>query len=247
VAEVGPDHRERALVSYRYRYRRAGDNDWSPSRRLWRLMLTVQRQQLRHGHPYRRRRRENQWLDFTPHTKTFRKRFRKMLEGGATGIFQFQVGGRFGPITGVLKYKQPPRIIPVGEKVIDIARTEIGTKYRFGEANGPEDPGADAFDCSGFTQWAWASAAPGVNLPHSANWQMRDPNVDRFQNEDNCKPGDLVFMWFPNSRGLLPWEASHVGLWIRPGIVIDTRNPVTSPVGIRDAAGVIAYGRPRVG
>lgn len=206
-------------------------------------MLTVARQQVRHGKPYRSRRRERQWGRLSTVPKPFRRALRSRLEEGATGVFQFQVGGVFGPITGVLKYHEAPKVLPIGERVIEVAKTEIGTVYRFGEANGPEDPGADAFDCSGFTQWAWATE--GKSLPHSANWQMRAPNVERFSAESNCKPGDLVFMWFPNNRGLLRWEASHVGLWMRPGVVIDTRNPINSPVGIRPAAGVIGYGRLR--
>ena len=130
-----------------------------------------------------------------------------------------------------------------GERVIETAKTEIGTVYRFGEANGPEDPGADAFDCSGFTQWAWATV--GVGLPHSAQWQLAAPNVSNFHDESLARPGDLVFMHFPINRGIPPWQASHVGLWMRRGIVIDTRNPINSPVGIRPSAGVIGFGRPR--
>jgi len=138
-----------------------------------------------------------------------------------------------------------------GELVIQAGMTEIGTRYVFGVANGPEDPGSDAFDCSGFTQWAWATV--GERLEHNAEaqrQQMIGSAGSYFTDSKKAERGDLVFMWFPNSRGIPSYHASHVGLFYAhpstktPELVLDTRNPVTSPVAIRAAAGVIGYGRP---
>lgn len=137
------------------------------------------------------------------------------------------------------------REVDKGDLVIEAGKTEIGTQYVFGAANGPEDPGADEFDCSGFTQWAWATV--GVALEHGAELQRVESNVNNFTTETSARNGDLVFMWFPNDRNIPSNEASHVGLHYGDGptgMVLDTRNPVTSPVGIRASAGVIGYGRP---
>jgi hypothetical protein len=145
--------------------------------------------------------------------------------------------------------------VPKGLLVIQAAKTEIGTHYAFGVVNGPEDPGADAFDCSGLTLWAWASV--GINLPHNADDQKNAGNVRDFSNVGEAEKGDLVFMWFPNSRGIVRPHASHVGLFYAhsrfergvgtiPNRMLDTRNPVNEPVAIRDMelGSVVGFGRP---
>lgn len=133
---------------------------------------------------------------------------------------------------------------PEWKRVIAAAKSVIGTKYVFGGFNGPEDPGPDAFDCSGLTRWAWERV--GVELPHNAEAQRQA--TTRISDTRNLLPGDLVFQWFPNSRGIPPGQASHVGLWLRPGVEIDTRNPYTAPVAIRRIDGqVVGYGRPKGG
>lgn len=121
---------------------------------------------------------------------------------------------------------------PQGERVYDAAKTQLGTQYIFGVANGPEDPGTDAFDCSGLTQWAWQSV--GIYLPHNANDQMNASNTTKVSSPDT---GDLVLFDF-NS----PYHgsASHVGLAagaLNPGHLIDTRNPDGEPVAIRAIEG----------
>jgi len=135
--------------------------------------------------------------------------------------------------------------VPKGELVLQAGLTEIGVPYVFGQANGPEDPGKDEFDCSGFTEWAWSTV--GVSLPHNAEAQRTASNVREFSSATMALHGDLVFMWFPNSRGIPSNHASHVGLFYSFGSpikVLDTRNPVNEPVAIRDGAGIIGYGRP---
>lgn len=240
-------------MAHRYRYRKAGDNAWIPPagedgwslRRLMHMVADRQKR-LGKGKPSRHRRREKRWSHWFTNATFFRRRFRIKLRLGDRGVFQFQVGGHGGPVFGVLKYKLPPPVLTIGQKVIEAAKGEFGTPYRFGVSNGPEDPGTDAFDCSGFTQWAWGTE--GVFLPHSAEGQRVAANVDNFENAGQCQPGDLVFFNFPNSRGISWPHASHVGLWLRPGFVIDTRSQV-SPVAVRpiEATRVVGYGRPHFG
>lgn len=232
-------------MAVRYRVRQSGEgNEWGRARRLRRLMWLVRRRQRRFGQPFRERRREKQWRAWIARPRHFRQVFRRHLKEGDIGVFQFQVGGANGPVFGVLKFHQAPRTLPIGERVIENAKTCIGIPYGFGEANGPEDPGKDELDCSGLTQYDWG--CEGVFLPHSAEMQHMASNVDLFHLEAQCQPGDLVLMNFPNSRGIEWPRASHVGHWLRPGWMIDTRSP-QRPVDIRpiERDRVVAFGRPR--
>lgn len=141
------------------------------------------------------------------------------------------------------------RVVPAsaGDRVMEAAKLEIGTPYVFGAENGPQTPGKDAYDCSGFTAAMWG--LEGIVLPHNANDQrvLMLGQHRFFIDEPSAQNGDLVFMWAPNSRGIPPGNASHVGLHAgngRTGRVLDTRRPRTEPVAFRDAFGVIGYGNP---
>lgn len=117
-------------------------------------------------------------------------------------------------------------VYPVGEQVIAAAKTQMGTPYVFGAADPDTDgsgPDRGAFDCSGLTMWAWASV--GVKLPHEAEAQRQVT-----QKVNVPRRGDLVaFDYNPPYGG----AASHIGLWLEPGRLIDTRSK-SEPVGIRD-------------
>jgi len=127
------------------------------------------------------------------------------------------------------------------DQAYERALSELGTVYRFGVANGPEDPGADAFDCSGLTMWAYEPFAP---LPHNAEAQRTSSRV-WLMDSSRAERGDLVFMNFPNTRGITWPHASHVGLYSKPGYMLDTRNPFGEPVAIRaiDYSRVVGFGR----
>jgi cell wall-associated NlpC family hydrolase len=133
-----------------------------------------------------------------------------------------------------------------GNRVVNWALQQLGTPYVFGAQNGPDDVGKDSFDCSGLTAEGWSTE--GVTLIHSAEGQRTSALVDRFYDQVKCEQGDLVFMNFPNTRGIEPPHASHVGFWYRPGFMIDTRNPDGEPVAVRpiELGNVVAYGRVRV-
>lgn len=95
----------------------------------------------------------------------------------------------------------------IGRAVVDAGATRLGTPYVYGAA------GPSAFDCSGFTRWAWAQL--GVDLPHytGAQWAMVDPiPLDRLQ------PGDLVFDWSGGG------DPAHVGLYVGDGMMIHAPN-----------------------
>ena len=82
--------------------------------------------------------------------------------------------------------------LPIGpasggaEKAVQTALAQIGDPYVWGAA------GPDAFDCSGLTLYAWASA--GVQLPHSSSSQY---GVGRRISRTEVRAGDLVFFYSP--------------------------------------------------
>jgi cell wall-associated NlpC family hydrolase len=96
---------------------------------------------------------------------------------------------------------QTARVAPV----LDAAVAKLGRPYVRGAA------GPNAFDCSGFTRWAWQAA--GVELPHysGAQWAQTD-----HISVDDLQPGDLVFFWGPGERG----DPGHVGLYVGDGQMI---------------------------
>lgn len=96
---------------------------------------------------------------------------------------------------------------PAADKAWQTANAQTGKAYQYGGA------GPDSFDCSGLTQYAYASA--GISLPHSSSAQseMGTP-VDRA----NLAPGDLVFFYSP---------VSHVGIYIGNGQMVHAANEST--------------------
>ncbi len=96
----------------------------------------------------------------------------------------------------------------IGQAVVDIGETKLGAPYVY-SAGGP-----DAFDCSGFTRWAWLQL--GVELPHNsgAQWAMVDPIP-----LEELQPGDLLFNWGFGGGG-----PDHVGIYVGDGIMIHAPN-----------------------
>ena len=109
--------------------------------------------------------------------------------------------------------------------VVRTALSKVGAPYAWG-ASGP-----DAFDCSGFTSFAYA--AIGVSLPHSSGAQS---GVGRSVSRADLKAGDLVFFYEP---------ISHVGLYIGNGMMVHARTH-GSPVAVVsvDQAGYAGATRP---
>ena len=89
-----------------------------------------------------------------------------------------------------------------GQRVVEIARKQLGTPYRFGGTS------PSGFDCSGLVRYVYAQV--GVSLPHNAAKQYRYGSpVSR----DRLEPGDLVF--FDRLR--------HIGIYVGGGRFIHAR------------------------
>lgn len=71
--------------------------------------------------------------------------------------------------------------------------------------------GPSAFDCSGLTMAAWATA--GVSLPHASSAQYAmTARVD----SSSLIPGDLVFFYS---------DLHHVGIYVGGGTFVHAANP----------------------
>ena len=99
-----------------------------------------------------------------------------------------------------------------GEKLVEIARTKIGSPYVYGAA------GPSAFDCSGFTSWVYAQA--GKSIPRTSQAQAGGGQQVPL---DQLQPGDIVAFY---------GGASHVGIYTGNGTIIDALNDGV-PVGER--------------
>lgn len=79
------------------------------------------------------------------------------------------------------------------KKAVDFATAQIGKPYSYGAA------GPDAYDCSGLTMAAYASA--GISLPHSAAGQYGYGQHISFNTVSDLipklLPGDLIFYYSP--------------------------------------------------
>ncbi|MFI8189578.1 NlpC/P60 family protein [Streptomyces sp. NPDC085946] len=92
-----------------------------------------------------------------------------------------------------------------GRKAVEYAVAQTGKPYRWG-AEGPE-----AYDCSGLTSQAWASAGRGIPRTSQEQWKrLRHVPVE------DMRPGDLV-IYFD--------DASHVGLYIGDGSIVHAPRP----------------------
>lgn len=100
--------------------------------------------------------------------------------------------------------------IPVSDRAaaaVEAALSKIGYAYSYGAA------GPDAFDCSGFTGWAYGTV--GVSLPRSSSAQY---GVGTPVPVGELAPGDLLFYGSP---------ISHVAMYIGNGTVVHASNPRT--------------------
>ena len=100
----------------------------------------------------------------------------------------------------------PPPPIPLGEKVVQIALSKVGSPYIWG------NKGPNTFDCSGLVQWSWKQAGITLGPDTYAQFQQGVPVAP-----SDVQPGDLLFPSASmNSRG-----PGHVQLAIGNGMVIE--------------------------
>ncbi|WP_327374183.1 C40 family peptidase [Streptomyces sp. NBC_01216] len=110
-----------------------------------------------------------------------------------------------------------------GGEALRFAVRQIGKPYLWG-AEGPE-----AYDCSGLTSRAWASA--GRDIPRTSQEQWRTlPKVPLSE----LRPGDLV-VYFPG--------ATHVALYLGGGLVVQAPRPgarvKVSPIAANPPLGAV--------
>lgn len=91
------------------------------------------------------------------------------------------------------------------DKAVAFAKAQVGDAYKYG-GNGPS-----AWDCSGLTKAAWASA--GVTIPRTSQDQWHKLTHVSLS---NLKPGDLIVFYS---------GASHIGIYIGNGKFVHAANP----------------------
>ncbi|MBS2036843.1 C40 family peptidase [bacterium] len=106
---------------------------------------------------------------------------------------------------------------PKVQKLIDAALSKQGTPYVFG-ASGPNQ-----FDCSGLVSWALRQAGSKVGRTTARGLQAHYAGHKISRNE--LRPGDLVFLWYPNNRGIPRGQASHVEIYLGNGKTMGTDSP----------------------
>jgi LysM repeat protein len=91
--------------------------------------------------------------------------------------------------------------ISITDSIVNFGKMLLNTPYRFGS------PGADSFDCSGFTSYVYRNF--GYNLEHSSAVQAQQFDT---VHRSELKPGDLVF-FSGRSRSK---RVGHVGIVTKP-------------------------------
>ncbi len=113
---------------------------------------------------------------------------------------------------------QIAKVRTLRSKVVDIAKDQVGDRYRTGSA------GPDAFDCSGLVAYVYKKAM-GKELPHQSRSQYA--KVRKISKKE-ARPGDLVF-FFNNG-------AHHVGVYIGGGKMVHAKG-VGRGVGVSPISG----------
>lgn len=106
---------------------------------------------------------------------------------------------------------------PKVQKLIDAALSKQGTPYVFGAA------GPDKFDCSGLVSWALKQA--GSNISRMTAEGLHKHYANASVSKDQLQPGDLVFFWSPNDRGIPKGQATHVEIYLGDGKTMGTDSP----------------------
>lgn len=106
---------------------------------------------------------------------------------------------------------------PKTQNFINKALSKQGAPYVFGAA------GPDKFDCSGLVSWALKEA--GVSGGRATARGLQDRYKGSAVKKEDLKPGDLVFFWSPNNRGIPKGQATHVEIYLGNGKTMGTDSP----------------------
>jgi cell wall-associated NlpC family hydrolase len=131
------------------------------------------------------------------------------------GCGQGPPGGLAGPASShglPAGYTVPPGTPPAHTEAVVFAVGQLGKAYVWGAA------GPNAFDCSGLTMAAWATA--GVHLSHyTVDQEQQGQRVDPLE----ALAGDLVLI--PGSDPPGSGLPGHVGLYLGDGLVLSAVDP----------------------
>jgi len=105
-----------------------------------------------------------------------------------------------------------PQAPSQGQAIVNAVRSKVGAPYAWGAA------GPSAFDCSGLTTWAYQQV--GKTIPRTSQAQAAQGQRVPL---DQLQPGDIIAYY---------GGASHVGIYVGNGMIIDALNSGT-PVGER--------------
>jgi len=138
-----------------------------------------------------------------------------LMDGNQPGSCGQGSGGLAGLASGhglPAGYQIPAGVPPEHRAVVAYALAQLGKRYVWGAA------GPSAFDCSGLTLAAWATA--GVRLLHfTGDQQTEGVAVD----PDALVPGDLVLI--PGADPPAPGVAGHVGIFLGDDLVLSAIDP----------------------
>ena len=109
-------------------------------------------------------------------------------------------------------YSIPVDTPPAHARAVGFALAQLGKPYVWAAA------GPNAFDCSGLTMAAWATA--GVTLVHYTGDQQTEGVA---VTPATLEPGDLVLV--PGSDPPGPGIAGHVGIYLGDGLVLSAIDP----------------------
>lgn len=150
---------------------------------------------------------------------------KKQIENDISQLERMREQSGYAPVRSAFRGFVPTFAPGRAGAAVRFAYAQLGKSYRFG------GEGPDAYDCSGLTSAAWASA--GVALPHNSRRQWHA--VSRVSRAE-LQPGDLIFYY----RSI-----HHVAIYVGGGKMIHAPQH-GEPVRVDDVdyQPVHGYGRP---
>ncbi len=108
--------------------------------------------------------------------------------------------------------------VPAGvEEFLQVALAQQGDPYV------PNAQGPNQFDCSGLVYYALHECGVAGSRTSARGYQAR--YADSAVSEDQLQPGDLVFYWYKNDRGIPEGKASHIEIYLGDGKTMGTDSP----------------------